>query len=63
MPSVTVTLNGKRATGNGELRTPVVQFVRANLALWRCGVYRQIIEAVTDCATQSHARFARLSGL
>jgi hypothetical protein len=63
MPSVTVTLNGKRATGNGKPRIPVVQFVRSNLALWRCGVYRQIIEAVTGCGAQAQGRVARLSGL
>jgi aerobic-type carbon monoxide dehydrogenase small subunit (CoxS/CutS family) len=63
MPSVTMTVNGKKATGNVELRTPLVQFLRENLALCRCGAYRQIIEAVTGCGAQAHGRFARLSGL
>ncbi|HZL60651.1 MAG TPA: (2Fe-2S)-binding protein [Stellaceae bacterium] len=33
MPSVTMTVNGKKATGNVEPRTLLVQFLRENLAL------------------------------
>jgi aerobic-type carbon monoxide dehydrogenase small subunit (CoxS/CutS family) len=63
MPSVTMTVNGKKATGNVEPRTPLVQFLRENLALCRCGAYLQIIEVVTGCGAQAQGRFARLRGL
>jgi aerobic-type carbon monoxide dehydrogenase small subunit (CoxS/CutS family) len=57
MPSVTMTMDGKKAIGNVEPRTLLAQFMRKKSCLCRCGTYRQIIEAVIGCSKQMQGRF------